>query len=266
MPFRFKRSEFRLPVAQLNHMEIALSFYETHVDGAAVLTLTAREPLKTLELDARELEIFEVALAQVGTPLQGGGRLGEPSLPKRAGDWGEECAFSLDPVRHKLMVPLPKPLAAGETFRLFTRCRCVPSDSLLEGIYRDVTSPGAPQQYISQCQQWGFQRILPVIDDCTAKCTFRTTLEGDVRYTHLISNGDVDRAANPDGRPAPKPGNPLRQVITFINNVPMAPYLFFVCAGKWDVLADEVRYPDGRRIALEYLVPPGKTEGARVPM
>ncbi|MDD4019702.1 MAG: M1 family metallopeptidase [Kiritimatiellae bacterium] len=265
MSFRFKRSEFRLPVVQLNHMEIALSFFATHVDGTAILTLTAREPLKTLELDARELEILEVALAAVGTPPPGG-RLGEPSLPKRAGDWGEECAFSLDPARHKLVVPLPKPLAAGETLRLFTRCRCVPSDSLLEGIYRDVTLPGAPQQYISQCQQWGFQRILPVIDDCTAKCTFRTTLEGDVRYTHLISNGDIDRAANPDGRPAPKPGNPLRQVITFINNVPMAPYLFFVCAGKWDVLADEVRYPDGRRIALEYLVPPGKTEGARVPM
>ncbi|MDD4018701.1 MAG: hypothetical protein PHV28_12250, partial [Kiritimatiellae bacterium] len=85
MPFRFKRSEFRLPVAQLNHMEIALSFYETHVDGTAVLTLTAREPLKTLELDARELEILEVALAAVGTPPPGG-RLGEPSLPKRAGD------------------------------------------------------------------------------------------------------------------------------------------------------------------------------------
>ncbi|MBV5332233.1 hypothetical protein JZU54_01355, partial [bacterium] len=32
------------------------------------------------------------------------------------------------------------------------------------------------------------------------------------------------------------------------------------------MLADEVRYPGGRRIALEYLVPPGKADGARVPM
>ena len=275
MPFRFKRSEFRLPVVQLNHMEISLSFFDTHVDSTATLTLTAREPLTTLELDARDIEVFEVSLSSVGTPPRGvrtsgllktGGRFGEPSLPGSADACRETCAFSLDPARHKLVVALPRPLAAGETIRLSTRCRSTPSDALLEGIYRDVTPPGAPQQFMSQCQQWGFQRILPVIDDCTAKCTFRTTLEGDARYTHLISNGDIDRTTNPDGHPAPKAGDPTRQVITFVNNVPMAPYLFIACAGTWDALADSVTYPDGHRIALEYLVPPGKTEGARVPM
>ncbi|MEI7899857.1 MAG: M1 family metallopeptidase [bacterium] len=262
MSFRFKRADFRLPVAQLNHMEIALAFFETHVDGRATLTLTAREPLATLELDARDLEVFEVACSVLGEPaLPDGG----PRSPSADGAL-TKCAFFLDAARHKLAVTLPRPLAAGETIRLFTRCRCTPSDALLEGIYRDVTPPGAPQQYMSQCQQWGFQRILPVIDDCTAKCTFHTTLEGDARYTHLISNGDIDRTANPGGRPVPKPNDPVRQIITFINNVPMAPYLFIACAGTWDVLADSVTYPDGRRIALEYLVPLGKTDGARVPM
>ena len=250
MPFRFKRSEVCLPDAQLNHMEIALSFFENHVDGAATLSLTARAPLSVLTLDARELEVFEVSFLDAS--------LGDSS-PVR-------CAYQVDAARHKLAVTLPHALPEGARFQISTRCRCVPSDSLLEGIYRDVTPPGAPQQFMSQCQQWGFQRILPVIDDCTAKCTFRTTLEGDARYTHLISNGDVDRTANPGGRPVPKPGNPLRQVITFVNNVPMAPYLFIACAGTWDVLADEVHYPDGRRIALEYLVPPGKAAGARVPL
>jgi aminopeptidase N len=251
-------------------MEVSLSFFETHVDGTATLTLTAREPLATLELDARDLEVFEVALAyslaareDTRPPTLGKTLEGErPREPKQF----LPSAYSLDVVRHKLVVPLPRPLAAGETLRLFTRCRCTPSDALLEGLYRDVTPPGAPQQYMSQCQQWGFQRILPVIDDCTAKCTFRTTLEGDARYTHLISNGDIDRAANPDSRPVHKPGDPARQVITFVNNVPMAPYLFIACAGTWDVLADSVTYPEGRRIALEYLVPPGKAGGARVPM
>lgn len=244
MAFRCNRSDVRLPPVQLAHMEIALSFHETHVDGQATLTLTAREALSDLELDARDLEVLAVTDA----------------------DSGAACPYVLEPRRHKLIVALPRPLAAGDTVRLFTRCRCRPSDTLLEGLYRDVTPPGAPQQYMSQCQQWGFQRILPVIDDCTAKCTFRTTLEGDIRYTHLISNGDIDRTTNPSGRPVSKPGAPLRQVITFVNNVPMAPYLFIACAGTWDVLADEVRYPDGRRIALEYLVPPGKTAGARIPM
>ena len=70
--------------------------------------------------------------------------------------------------------------------KVFIRCRCVPSDTILEGIYRDTTPPGCPQQYMSQCQQIGFQRILPIIDDCTAKCTFRTTLEGDSRYDSTV--------------------------------------------------------------------------------
>jgi aminopeptidase N len=273
MSFRFNRSDVRLPAAQLNHMEVALSFFEDHVDGAATLTLTAREPLIALELDARDLEIFELACSVLGEPALPAGGPRSPSAgsvvgaPASAGPAGfVPCAFTLDASRRKLVVALPRPLAAGDTLRLFARCRCTPSDTLLEGLYRDSTPPGAPQQYMSQCQQWGFQRILPVIDDCTAKCTFRTTLEGDARYTHLISNGDVDRTTNPAGRPVPKPGDPSRQVITFVNNVPMAPYLFIACAGTWDVLADEIRYPDGRRIALEYLVPPGKVEGARVPM
>ena len=244
MPFRFNRSDVRLPPVQLRHMDITLSFFETRVDGIATLTLLAREPLSTLELDACDIEVLDVSLPDTHTP----------------------CSYTLDAIRRKLVIPLPRLLASGETLRVFTRCRCVPSASRMEGIYRDTTAPFAPQQYMSQCQQWGFQRILPVIDDCTAKCTFRTTLEGDARYTHLISNGDIDRTTNPDGRPVPKTDNPARQAITFVNNVPMAPYLFIACAGTWDVLADEVRYPDGRRIALQYLVPRGKADGARVPM
>jgi len=46
----------------------------------------------------------------------------------------------------------------------------------------------------------------------------------------------------------------------------MAPYLFLVCAGTWDTLADQVTYPFGRSVRLEYLVPPGRTDGARIPM
>jgi aminopeptidase N len=142
---------------------------------------------------------------------------------------------------------------------------------VLDGIYRDTTPPGAPQQYMSQCQQWGFQRILPVIDDCTAKCTYRTTLEGDARYTHLISNGDADRSTNPDGRPVPLPDDPSRQRITYINPVPMAPYLFIACAGTWDVLRDTLTLPASadlaeKTVSLEYLVPPGRAADARIPL
>lgn len=167
----------------------------------------------------------------------------------------EEVALDLD--GGKVVYPLDRTYAPGETFTIPVAHVSHPDDVRLEGIYRDVTPPGAPQQYMSQCQQYGFQRILPVIDDCTAKCTFRTTLEGDARYTHLISNGDLVSRTIVDGR--------LRCV--YENRKPMAPYLFLACAGTWDVLRDAVTYPDGSKtIRLEYLVPPGHVDGAREPM
>lgn len=167
----------------------------------------------------------------------------------------EEVALDLD--GGKVVYPLDRTYAPGETFTIPVAHVSHPDDVRLEGIYRDVTPPGAPQQYMSQCQQYGFQRILPVIDDCTAKCTFRTTLEGDARYTHLISNGDLVSRTIVDGR--------LRCV--YENRKPMAPYLFLACAGTWDVLRDAVTYPDGgKTIRLEYLVPPGHVDGAREPM
>ena len=163
----------------------------------------------------------------------------------------------LDCDGEKVPYALDREYAPGERFTIDVEHTCHPDDRRLEGIYRDVTPPGCPQQYMSQCQQYGFQRILPVIDDCTAKCTFRTVLEGDARYTHLISNGDRVDDTMADGR----------RTVVYENRKPMAPYLFIACAGTWDVLVDEVEYPDThRRIRLEYLVPPGHVDGARVPM
>ena len=112
----------------------------------------------------------------------------------------------------------------------------------------------------------GFQRIMPIFDDCRAKCTMKTTLEADAAYTHMISNGNIDRSANPDGHPVPKPGDASRKIITFDNKVPMAPYLFVAVAGTWDELVDEVTYPSGQTVRLEYLVPPGRTDDVRIPM
>jgi aminopeptidase N len=245
--YKFNRSDFhRLPVA-LEHMDIHLNFRSDGiVEGSNVLHLRTRETIQELRLDARDIEIRSV-------------------------QWVNDSGMSPARFEHQrdrslLVVHLPAPVPPGQTLRLRCAATCTPTDHILEGIYRDTTPPGCPQQYMSQCQQWGFQRILPVFDDCTAKCTLVTTLEADARYTHLISNGNISRTHNPAGRPVPKPGDPSRQVITFENSVPMAPYLFLVCVGTWDVLEDEVVYPSGRRIKLEYLVPPGQRAGAVVPM
>ena len=218
MDWKYRRSDFRRPPAQLEHVEATIRFFEDRVEAEGTLFLRAREPL------------YELALDVDGA---------------------------------KAVYPLDRAYAAGEAFSLKVAHVAHPDDTRLEGIYRDVTprapagAPPLPQQYMSQCQQFGFQRILPILDDCTAKATFRTTLEGDARYTHLVSNGDLVEDVTEGGR---------RRCVYEMRR-PMAPYLFLACAGTWEVVSDAVVYPgSGRTVRLEYLVPPGRREGARRPL
>jgi aminopeptidase N len=246
--YKYRREDFgELPVT-LNHLTIHLNFTGDAVEATNCLEMTARNRLSEITLDANSLEIDGVEWCS------GPGEKGSP------------LTYEYVREKNRLKIILPRSVEEGERFFVRTFTRCFPSDHILEGIYKDTTPPGAPQQYVSQCQQWGFQRIMPVFDDCRAKCTMTTTIEADSAYTHLISNGNISRRTNPDGRPVPKPGAPGRQVITYENPVPMAPYLFIVCAGTWDVLADDVTYPSGRSVRLEYLVPPGSAEEVRIPM
>ncbi|HYA31604.1 MAG TPA: M1 family metallopeptidase, partial [Thermodesulfovibrionales bacterium] len=246
--YKYRREDFgELPVT-LDHLTIYLNFSGDYVEAANCLGMTARGDLDQIKLDANGLEILNVE------------RCAGPA------DKGSPLEYEYVREKNTLIVNLPCRVKSGEKFFVRTLTRCFPSDYLLEGIYKDVTPPGAPQQYMSQCQQWGFQRIMPIIDDCRAKCTMTTTLEADRAYTHLISNGNVSRSLNPRGKPVSKPGHAGRQIITYENPVPMAPYLFLVCVGTWDELVGEVTYQTGRTVRLEYLVPPGSVEDARAPM
>jgi aminopeptidase N len=245
---RYLREDFgELPV-RLEHLDIYLNFLDDRVEADNCLSMTARLDLDRISLDACDLEIRGVEWCATRDSA------------------GEPLQYEYITGQNKLIVLLPRTVTAGESFFVRTKTVCHPSDHVLEGIYRDVTPPGAPQQYMSQCQQWGFQRIMPIFDDCRAKCTMRTTLEADVAYTHLISNGDVDPDTNPELVPVRKPGQPGRQIITYNNPIPMPPYLFIASAGTWDVLRDQVVYDNGRAVKLEYLVPPGQTDGAQIPM
>ncbi|MDD4498022.1 MAG: M1 family metallopeptidase, partial [Methanosarcinaceae archaeon] len=98
------------------------------------------------------------------------------------------------------------------------------------------------------------QRIVPCIDDMCAKCTYRTTIIADERYTNLITNGDVvgERESLGNGR----------DKIVYENTVtPMAPYLFFLGVGTYETFRQEFEYPDGDTFMLELLVPPKSPEG-----
>lgn len=246
--FKYTREDFgELPV-KLIHLTIYLNFLGDAVEAKNCLEMVSVKGLDSIELDARDLEIISIEWCA------------GPAAP------GSPLSHEYSREKNKLNVKLPRRVEAGERFFVRTRTRCAPSERVLEGIYKDTTPPGAPQQYMSQCQQWGFQRIMPIFDDCRAKCTMTTTIEADSGYTHLISNGNIDPNSNPDGSPVPKPGDPTRQIITYENPVPTPPYLFLVCAGTWDTLIDEVTYPSGQTVRLEYLVPPGSKEYVRIPM
>lgn len=248
--YKYLRKDFGPMPVVVKHLTIFLNFLDTVVEASNLMDLVAAEKLSEIALDARDLKVLKVEwIDSTGSTED-----------------ATELDYLYQQNENKLIVKLPRTVEDGEPLRLRTLTQCVPSDHVLEGIYMDATPASAPQQYISQCQQWGFQRIMPIFDDCRAKCTMTTNIEADARYTHLISNGNISRVMNPEGRPVPKPGDPSRQVIRFENTLPMAPYLFLVAVGTWDTLVDQVVYPSGRMVRLEYLVPPGRIEGVRIPM
>lgn len=258
--FKYHRGDFGdLPVT-LRHLRIHIRFSGDWVSTVNCMEMVSKETLDQVVFDASNLEIIRVEWCE--DPRDQHAELGalDPL------DQGTLLRYQVESDHNRLIVHLPRKLDTGERFWIRTSTRCFPSDHVLEGIYKDATPPGAPQQFMSQCQQWGFQRIMPILDDCRAKCTMTTTIEADARYTHLISNGNICRNLHPDGKPMLNPANPHSQVITYDNPIPMAPYLFLVCAGTWDTLVDKVTYPSGRSVRLEYLVPPGALEGVRLPM
>jgi aminopeptidase N len=208
------------------HMDLGFDVYDDRTNVKSVLRVrTKDEPLETLELNCRDLEVRAVSCFQ-----------SEVSYRYRKADAVLEINF-------RDAIPPHTEIA------VVTDTVCRPTKNILEGLYYDETPAGAPPQQITQCQQWGFQRIVPCIDDMTAKCTYRTTITADSKYTNLITNGDVMVQ-----RTTVKPG---RDRIVYDNSItPMATYLFFLGVGTYATFKREFEYPDGRTFMLELLVPP----------
>jgi aminopeptidase N len=215
-----------LPVHVI-HMDLIFDVFDDHTRVTSDLHAESRDrPLSEVVLNAKDLEILTV------------------SCPDRT------CSPTYDTAASTLTVMFGEPVPPATRFTLHTETVCRPTNHLLEGLYFDETPPGAPPQQITQCQQWGFQRLVPCLDDMTAKCTYTTTIIADERYTHLITNGDVFSPRQPAG--------PGRVTITYKNTVtPMAPYLFFLGCGTYATFSRECEYPDGKRWALELLALPG---------
>ena len=225
--FRYHPGDFSEPAVKVLHMDLSFDVFDDHtVVVSALRFVTGDRPLTDLPLNAKELEILDV---------------GCESYPVR---------YRYDAAASLLHLSFTEPVPPATEVTVRTRTICRPNRTTLEGLYYDATPPGAPPQQITQCQQWGFQRIVPCIDDMTAKCTYSVAITADERYTHLISNGDVSvpRHRAGDGRAA----------ISYENSAtPMAPYLFFLGCGTYAGFSRDLVYPDGKRCSLELLAPPG---------
>ena len=139
--FKYMRDDFKPLPVKLEHLDIYLKFEDQYVEATNTLYMIVKEELSNLVLDAKELEILQVK-----------------ELVNKNQEHDPREVF-YDKPNSKLIVTL-NPKTVGEKIILRTKTRCFPSENILEGIYKDFTPPGAPQQYMSQCQQWGFQRIL----------------------------------------------------------------------------------------------------------
>jgi aminopeptidase N len=230
--YKYYPEDFGELTVDVLHMDLVFDIYDDRTNVKSMLRVRTKDaPVEKLELNCRNLEIRAVSCIQ-----------SEVSYKYRKNDAILEINFREE-------IPPHTEIA------VITDTVCRPTKNILEGLYYDETPPDAPPQQITQCQQWGFQRIVPCIDDMTAKCTYKTAIIADSRYTNLITNGDV--AAE---RHTVKPG---RDKIVYDNSVtPMAPYLFFLGAGTYSTFKREFEYPDGGTFMLELLVPPGSNAEA----
>ena len=209
------------------HMDLVFEIFDDHTKVTSDLKLqTLEKPIDELELNCKKLEILSVNCKEY--------------------DIDHEYKIKDDILLIKFKQTVPE----NTEIVISTETICRPTDNILEGLYYDETPADAPPQQITQCQQWGFQRIVPCIDDMTAKCTYTTTIIADERYTNLITNGDIIEERHSVGN--------CRDKIVYDNSVtPMATYLFFLGAGTYDAFKKEFEYPDGHTFDLELLVPPG---------
>lgn len=220
--FKYYPEDFGQLTVKVLHMDLDFDIYNNHARVKSALRVKTLKPIKKLELNANNLEIHQVYSK-------------------------EPLTYNYDKDNNKIIITFTKQIPKNKTITLNTETTCKPTKNILEGMYYDETPKGAPPTIISQCQQWGFQRIVPCIDDMTAKCTYITKITADSRYTNIITNGDLKSKRTKDNR----------TTVIYHNTItPMSTYLFFIGCGTYATFKRKLQYADGSTFMLELLVPP----------
>ncbi|KDO31446.1 hypothetical protein SPRG_04061 [Saprolegnia parasitica CBS 223.65] len=239
---------------------------EVRVVLQTTLKYTGAEPKTVLKLNSKALEITRVERLHAFTPL------GETrDFVSHVASFGSAAPlnYTVDTVDHFLVIDLDTPVMTGDEFVILTESIARPTENILEGLYYDFTPEGCPRTIITQCQQYGFQRIVPCIDTMDAKAYYTTTIVADKNYTNIITNGDLAPGfSTPDGKPVYHEAvevlgreDASRHALKYHNHtVNMAPYLFFLGVGTYVTYRRTLEFPDGDTTLLELLAFPKSVE------
>ncbi len=231
----------KLPVKTI-HMDLIFDMHDDHTVVSNDFRMKALQDITELKLDAKNMEVQGCYLYT--------------DLDKKE---KQPLTFKYEKENDKLVLSFSKTISIGTEFVIRTETTCRPTNNILEGLYYDETPAGAPPTQITQCQQWGFQRLVPCFDDMTAKCTYTTTIIADSTYTNFLSNGDpAPECTDEKGNPKPLHlGKGRAKMIYHNHTTPMAPYLFFLGVGTYATFTKPCEYPDGKSFRLELLAPLG---------
>ncbi|KAE9184406.1 hypothetical protein PF004_g23674, partial [Phytophthora fragariae] len=171
--YRFTRQDFQSLVTKPLHFDMVFDITESKVKVTLQTTLRhdGAQPLSELKLNSKELEILSVERFDAFSPLGA-----QNDFVAHVQSFAEPRAlqFDVDTDDHFLVVKFSKPVQSGEEFVIRTVSVATPTENILEGLYFDYTPEGAPKTIITQCQQHGFQRIVPCIDTMDAKAYYTT--------------------------------------------------------------------------------------------
>ncbi|TDH72256.1 uncharacterized protein CCR75_003265 [Bremia lactucae] len=266
--YRFTRQDFCPLVTTPLHLDMVFDITEAKVQVTLQTTFKhdGSEPLEQLKLNSKELEILSVERIDTFTPLND-----SKDFVRHVQSFANPRALQheVDTDDHFLLIQLVPPVPSHTEFVVRTVSVATPTENILEGLYYDYTPVDAPKTIITQCQQHGFQRIVPCIDTMDAKAYYTTTIVASTRYTNIITNGDLAPGYTSNtGVPIFHPVSTIlgrtdlsRHGLKYYNHtVNMAPYLFFLGVGTYETYRRTLEFPDGDTTMLEILAFPGYFE------
>ena len=183
--YKFLRSDFGPLEAKPLHLHLYFDIIESRVvvtnHTTFVYQPAAGQPstatLSSIKLNSNELDISSVERISQFTPLEHGANSAATHNAAPTNIVAHTDSFNapttLQYALHKdddiLEVQLDEPVQAGKQFVIKLVTIATPTSHILEGLYYDYTPSNCPRTIITQCQQYGFQRITPCMDYMTAK-------------------------------------------------------------------------------------------------